>query len=63
MATFKEILAKMTQNIVCKLAKSPIACFVVVVFQAIIFQQYMCESEIKIIRQMQHQLISVCTNI
>ena len=35
MATFKAILAKRIQNTIGKYAKSPVACFVVVVSQAI----------------------------
>ena len=45
------------------LAKGPVACFVVVVSQAIFFLQWLHESKFKIIPYMQHQLISVCTNM
>ena len=43
-------------------AKNHVTCFVVMVSQAIIFAQQLCESEFKTIPYMAHQLISVCTN-
>ena len=56
MATFTTIRAKRTQNTFGKLAKRPVACFVRVVSQAIIFLQWLYESEFKSIPYKQHKL-------
>ena len=39
-----------------------VACFVVVLSQAIIVLQWLCESKFKMMTYMKHQLIRVCTN-
>ena len=63
MATFRAIWPKRSQHTFGKLANCPIACFVVVVSQAIIVLHWLCESKFKSIPYIQHQLINVCTNI